>query len=117
MMTVTTEEKLIEALRMLEETRNYLLRLPPVPVTTERIHKMSAFLNAPDNDLLMRRQVPRRGELVHPTGVILAVAELRGDQLRLWQDPLPSGFKMPPVPLSGDGITINLRLESPGFKG
>lgn len=65
-------KELIEALRMLEETRDYLLRLPPVPVTTERIHKMSTFLNAPDNDLLIRRQVPRRGELVHPTGVILS---------------------------------------------
>lgn len=110
---IATEEKLIEALRMIEETRDYLLRLPPVPVTTERIHKMSKFLADPDHDVLLRREVPRRGEYVSPVGFILVTAELRGDRLRLWQDAPPAGFKPPPLSLNGDGVTIDLSLNWP----
>ncbi|CAM5372877.1 hypothetical protein [Eoetvoesiella caeni] len=107
-MTITTEERLIEAIKMIQETRDYLSRLPPVPVTTDHIHKMTAFLAAPDNTLLIRQQVSRFGEYRLPVGFALVSAELRGDTLRLWQEPAPSGFTPPPVPLA-EGITIELR--------
>lgn len=108
-MAITTEERLIEAMKMIQETRDYLSRLPPVPVTTDHVYKMTAFLTEPDNALLRRRQVSRFGAYRLPVGFALVSAELRGDTLRLWQEPAPSGFTPPPVPLA-EGITIELRL-------
>lgn len=110
-MALTTEERLIEAMRMIEETRDYLRRLPAVPVTYEHISRMTAFLNAPDNDLLIKRNVPRRGAYRTPAGVPVISAELRGDTLRVWQrDRFDSRTHMTDAQRE-ECITIKLSLD------
>ncbi|MFT0549143.1 hypothetical protein ACMHYO_22735 [Allopusillimonas ginsengisoli] len=71
---------------------------------------MSAFLADPMHGLLMRNQVPRRGDYWSPVGIPLVSAELRGDTLRLWQEPAKHSA-LPRVPLAGAGITIELSLD------
>lgn len=110
-MEPTTQETLREALLMIEDTRDYLKRLPPVPVTYDFIAKLSQFLDQPSNRLLLLRNVPRRGAFRLAAGVPLLNAELRGDRLQLVA-PVHShpNWKAPPIPLHA-GITIQLVPE------
>lgn len=111
-MAVTVEERLLEALKMLEETRDYLKRLPPVPVTYEQIHRIDSFLAQPDNALLEQRKVPRRGAFRAPAGYAIVSAELRGDTLSLWQS---QPYENSPIVLSGlkagERVEIELSLD------
>lgn len=62
-MTRATDAQLQDALNMLAEARDYLARLPAVPVTRQFIWRLTQFLESPSNQLL-----PWAGRYHAPSG-------------------------------------------------
>lgn len=83
MQKASQEAITVETLRLLQETVDYLLRLPAVPVTRELCRKLQAHIDAPDTraakreaDSALLRQNSRYGQKFSPAGLLLVQAEV-----------------------------------------
>lgn len=82
-MTITTEDMLLEAMTALQEVRDYLARLPSVPVTLNYVRKLNQFLDAPASRIMAQRGATRQGHIYAPVGYQLVDATLRHNTLTL----------------------------------
>lgn len=82
-MTITTEDMLLEAMEVLGEVRDYLARMPPVPVTLNYVRKLNQFLDAPASRIMSERGATRQGHIYAPVGYQLVDATLRENTLTL----------------------------------
>lgn len=73
-----SDEKLSAALTMLEEARDYMTKLPPVPVTLQFVRKLNEFLDTQRDPLF-----PWQGTAYAPDGRRLLEAELLDKTLTL----------------------------------
>lgn len=112
MAPATNDEKLSEALALLSEVRDYMLRLPAVPVTAAMVTKVDRFLTRPSNAFLAAHQAPRVGFYILPSGLDLLEVEVTKDTVSIkapdhtftqqWHTPglpLLKGFKVRLTPI------------------
>jgi len=80
-MNFSTDEKHKESLQLLQETAEYLKRMPVAPVTRAFIGRIEEHLQAPTARLVLQRSFRRAGTTYSPGGVPLYTARLVGNEL------------------------------------
>jgi len=80
-MDFSTDEKHKESLQLLQETAEYLRRMPVAPVTRAFIARIEEHLQAPTAKLVLQRSFSRTGTTYSPGGVPLYTARLAGNEL------------------------------------
>lgn len=110
-MTKTTDEQLRQALAMVEEARDYLARLPPVPATSEFLHKLSRFIEDHRKQDLPWYALPWTGTAYDPAGRPLLEAMLLDTTLTLREAQVEPAMRPQPAELQrrlAAGITLSL---------
>ncbi|OFS61654.1 hypothetical protein HMPREF3069_05010 [Achromobacter xylosoxidans] len=119
-MTKTTDDQLRQALVMVEEARDYLARLPPVPATSEFLHKLSGFLDAHRGQDLPGYALPWSGTAYDPAGRPLLEAMLLDTTLTLREAQVEPSMRLQPAELQrrlAAGITMSLERPEWAFQG
>lgn len=110
-MTRTSDDQLFETLAMVEEARDYLATMPPVPATLQFVHKLSRFLEAYRSQHLPWQELPWRGTAHDPAGRPLLDAMLLDTRLMLRKPRVDYQVKLTPEDLQNNlaqGISLTL---------
>lgn len=72
-----------ETLKMLEEVRAYIARLPDVPMNREMLAKIENHIEDPTQHLALTHKPTRKAGVYTPAGLPLITAELKDEELTL----------------------------------
>lgn len=105
------DDRLSEALALVQEARDYMARLPPVPVTLELVRKLSLYLEASPSQNLGSNTLPWYGRAYTPAGQPLIEAMVLDTRLTLREPRAARSSLVTPAEFQrhlSQGITMSL---------